>query len=118
MKYYESKLYILNRVNPLNQSKYIIKIEERIIKMISPFQTTKEMIMKYKNNYSYLYMSLVQIGIKPISMEEMNTTILTCVRDARFNNFKDSLLGTIESSLSNGPIYFNCYPNYIVCLED
>lgn len=51
-------------------------------------------------------------------MEGMNTIILTCLRDARFNNFKDSLLGTIEFSLSNGPIYFNRYPNYIVCLED
>ena len=32
--------------------------------------------------------------------------------------FNDSLLGTIESSLSNGPIHFDCFPNLTVALDD
>ena len=33
-----------------------------------------------------------------------------CSRDARFKNFKDSILGMTTVSLYDGPIYFNCYP--------
>ena len=32
-----------------------------------------------------------------------------CLRDARFKNFKDSILGMITASLYDDPIYFNCY---------
>ena len=34
-----------------------------------------------------------------------------CLRDARFKNFKDNILGMITASLYDGPVYFNCYPN-------
>ena len=40
------------------------------------------------------------------------------LRDYRFLEFNDSLLGIIESSLYNSPIYFNCYPNLTVSLHD
>ena len=32
-----------------------------------------------------------------------------CLKDARFKNFKDSILGMITASLYDGAIYFNCY---------
>ncbi|KAK2973929.1 hypothetical protein RJ640_019444 [Escallonia rubra] len=32
--------------------------------------------------------------------------------------FDDSLLGMVETSLCNGPMYFNCYPNFSVSLSD
>ena len=32
--------------------------------------------------------------------------------------FNDSLLGTIESSLLNGPVHFDCFPNLTVALDD
>ncbi|KAL5177446.1 polyprotein [Glycine soja] len=34
------------------------------------------------------------------------------------NQFEDSLIGTVETSLGQGPIYFNCYPNKTVSLMD
>ena len=48
----------------------------------------------------------------------MNILVFLCLRDKRQLRYKDSLLGTIETSLSNGPIYFDCYPNFIVSLSD
>ncbi|KAL5159223.1 putative Polyprotein CP [Glycine soja] len=36
----------------------------------------------------------------------------------RHNQFEDSLIGTVETSLGQGPIYFNCYPNKTVSLMD
>ena len=40
------------------------------------------------------------------------------LRDTRHIRFNDSLLGTIESSLSGGPVHFNCFPNSVVHLHD
>ena len=39
-------------------------------------------------------------------------------RDARFKDFRTSILGRITSSLFGGPIYFNCYPNITLALDD
>jgi hypothetical protein len=62
-------------------------------------------------NYKYIHVGLVQVGIKPLTKEGLNTSILAIFKDARFQNFQDSLLSSIESSLCSGPISFYCYPN-------
>ena len=41
-----------------------------------------------------------------------------CLRDAKFKNFKDSILGMITASLYDGPVYFNCYPDISLALDD
>jgi len=41
-----------------------------------------------------------------------------CLRDIRHNKFENSLIGIVETSLGQGPIYFNCYPNKTVSLMD
>ena len=40
------------------------------------------------------------------------------LRDTHHIRFNDSLLGTIESSLSCGLVHFNCFPNFTVALDD
>ena len=40
------------------------------------------------------------------------------LRDARHIRFADSLLGSIETSLSNGPIHFNCFSDFSICIND
>jgi hypothetical protein len=40
------------------------------------------------------------------------------LRDGRHLRFNDFLLGSIESSLYEGPVYFNCYPNFSLSLFD
>ena len=41
-----------------------------------------------------------------------------CLRDARFKIFKDSILGMITASMYDGPVYFNCYPDLTLALDD
>ena len=41
-----------------------------------------------------------------------------CLRDARFKNFKDSILGMIPTSLYDGPVYFSCYIDLTLALDD
>ena len=40
------------------------------------------------------------------------------LRDTRHIRFNDSLLGTIETNLSGGPVHFNCFPDFAVHLHD
>ena len=41
-----------------------------------------------------------------------------CLRDARFKHFKDSILGIITASLYDDPIYFSCYPDLTLAVDD
>ena len=61
---------------------------------------------------------MVQVVIKPLSRKGINAFVLMCLHDARFKNFKDSILGMITASLYDGPVYFNCYPNLTLALDD
>ena len=49
---------------------------------------------------------------------ELDTPVLTILRDKRHKDFSNSLLGIIESNLANDPVYFNCFPNFMVSLDD
>ena len=40
------------------------------------------------------------------------------IRDTRHIRFEGSLLGTIQTSLSSGPIHFDYFPNFTVSLHD
>ncbi|GKB73513.1 enzymatic polyprotein [Tanacetum coccineum] len=40
------------------------------------------------------------------------------LRDARLLKFDQSLLALAESNICNGPIYFNCYPDFTIALND
>ena len=62
-----------------------------------------------KNNNKII--GCVQVAIKPLIDMGIDAVVLMCLRDIRHNKFEDSLIGTVETSLGQGPIYFNCYPN-------
>ncbi|KAG4968231.1 hypothetical protein JHK87_033882 [Glycine soja] len=68
--------------------------------------------------YKYLHIGCVQVTIKPLIDMGIDAAVLMCLRDIRHNKFEDSLIGTVETSLGQGPIYFNCYPNKTVSLMD
>ena len=61
---------------------------------------------------------MVQVSIKPLSRKGINASVLMCLHYARFKNFKDSILGMITASLYDGPVYFNCYPDLTLALDD
>ena len=102
---------------------YIIKTEERDITLTKPFETIKlfsEHALKHLRDkkFNYVHVGLIQVGIKPLTKEGLNTSILAVLRDGRFISFNDSLLSSIESSLCKGPISFDCYPNITVSLKE
>ncbi|KAG5071561.1 hypothetical protein JHK86_006772 [Glycine max] len=68
--------------------------------------------------YKYLHIGCVEVAIKPLIDLGIDAAVLMCLRDIRHNKFEDSLIGTVETSLGQGPVYFNYYPNKTVSLID
>nr|KAJ0204720.1 hypothetical protein LSAT_V11C500271560 [Lactuca sativa] len=64
---------------------------------------TPQDINRYKHIYNYLHIGLVQIAFKPLTLQGLPESFLAVLRDARNKNWKQSLMGIIESSLSHGP---------------
>lgn len=82
------------------------------IKLLNP-----KVVEKYSRKYQYLHFGLVQIDAKPLSREVIETSLLLFLRDTRFLDLNESLLGMVETSLWSGPI-FDCFPNFTVSLKD
>ena len=71
-----------------------------------------------KEGHNFLHIGLVQVGVKPLIREGLNCSIFMALRDIRHIRFDDSFLGTIQTSLSNGPVHFDCFPNFTISLHD
>ena len=71
-----------------------------------------------KQGHNFLHIGLVQVGVKPLIRKGLNSSILMALRDTRHIKFDDSLLGTIETNLSGGPVHFNCFLDFPVYLHD
>uniref|UniRef100_A0A803L650 Uncharacterized protein n=1 Tax=Chenopodium quinoa TaxID=63459 RepID=A0A803L650_CHEQI len=71
-----------------------------------------------KPQHRYLHLGLFQISIKPLMRDGLEAPIIVSLRDARHSNFHNSLLALAEANLSQGPIYFNCFPSFSVSLAD
>ncbi|KAH9718016.1 hypothetical protein KPL71_022055 [Citrus sinensis] len=118
----KKKIYKTKMLDLLKHD-YIIKTEERDITLSEPFETiylfSEKSLKKLKEkNFKYIHIGLIQVGIKPLTKEGLDTSIIAVLRDGRFISFDDSLLSSIESSLCKGPISFDCYPNITISLKD
>ncbi|KAK2658286.1 hypothetical protein Ddye_004819 [Dipteronia dyeriana] len=64
-----------------------------------------------------MHIGSVQVGIKPLSKIGLNNSLLKVLRDKRITDYKESILGMAETTLTFGPIYFQCYPNFTIALN-
>ncbi|KAL0017272.1 hypothetical protein SO802_004341 [Lithocarpus litseifolius] len=71
-----------------------------------------------KKGHHFMHKGLIQIRIKPFIRSGLKNSVLLALRDTRHIRFNDSFLGTIQTSLSNGPVHFDCFPNFTVHLHD
>ena len=103
-------------------SNYTIKTVERTYSLKQSFETIQLLnsddIDKNIKNFSFINFGLVQVAVKSLTRQGLNTSIILCLRDDKFKIYKDALLRMVESSFFQGPIYFNCYPNFAVSLTD
>ncbi|XP_021768245.1 uncharacterized protein LOC110732593 [Chenopodium quinoa] len=71
-----------------------------------------------KEHHRFLHLGLVQIAVKPLIRDGLGTPVAVCLRDTRHLDFQNSLLALVESDLSQGPFYFNCFPSFSFSLAD
>ena len=79
---------------------------------------SKIAIEKYKKKRRYTRSGVTQVALEPLTTSGLDCPIFTAFRDNRLRRHKDSLLAMIRTNILNGPIYFNCCPNYSVDLND
>jgi hypothetical protein len=105
------------------KSEYSVKTVEQTFAISgnnSTFQLfNKRFVNDSKNKeYKFLHVGSVQVAVKPLTRLGINAYVLLCLRDARFINFRTSILGMIQSSLFNGPVHFYVFPNLTLSLDD
>ncbi|KAG5579668.1 hypothetical protein H5410_050295 [Solanum commersonii] len=103
-------------------NKQLIKTTEQSLALNSSEQTirllNKRDVDLYKSQYKFLHIGMVQIAFKPLTLKGLPETFLAALRDARNLNFRQSLMGSIESTVAYGPVYFNAQPNLQLSLTD
>ncbi|KAG5615777.1 hypothetical protein H5410_015601 [Solanum commersonii] len=103
-------------------NKQLIKTTEQSLALNSSEQTirllNKRDVELYKSQYKFLHIGMVQIAFKPLTLKGLPETFLAALRDVRNLNFRQSLMGSIESTVAYGPVYFNVQPNLQLSLID
>ena len=101
---------------------YSIKMTEQTLSIGQNQQNlhllSSRSILEHRIKYKFLHVGLVQIAIKPLFRLGIDAPVLLILRDKRHKDFQNSILAMAETNIANGPIYFNCYPNFSVGLFD
>jgi len=93
---------------------YALNKDHELCQLFSP-----ESIKRHrKEGHKFIHIGLVQVAIKPLTRRGLKASVLLGLRDAHFIDWEDSLLGLIEASMHDGPVYFDCYPNFTISLSD
>ncbi|XP_069144449.1 uncharacterized protein [Solanum lycopersicum] len=87
--------------------------DEQIVQLLN-----KRDIDIYKSVYTWMHIGMVQIAFKPLTVKGLPETFLAALRDARNIDFRQLLMGLIESTVAYGPVYFNTQPNLQLSLSD
>ncbi|XP_068636033.1 uncharacterized protein [Aristolochia californica] len=101
-----------------------IKTMEQTINLENQDSTLKLLELTDLNKYltdtekKYMHIGRIQIAFKPLTLLGMNTCLQAILRDDRCLDWKPSLMGIVETSLSRGPVYFNVHPNLTLSLTD
>ena len=75
-------------------------------------------LIRYRGKYKYMHLGLVQVAFKPLTLLGTNACIQATLNDSRCLNWKQSIMGAVETSLCYSPVYFNVYPNLTLSLFD
>ena len=79
---------------------------------------SKKFVLKRNNKYNFLHKGSIQVAAKLIHKLGLNNAILMALRDNWYNKFYKSILGIVETRLSQGPIWFNCFLDITINLRE
>ena len=97
------------------ENTHSIGLDTETIELLNP----RDIKLLRDQSYKILHIGAIEVAVKPLTWIGLNKPICVCLRDARHNNFDDSLLGVMESNMAHDPIYFNYFPDLeLSCIDD
>lgn len=113
-KIYKTGFFKSNKLVRTEKQTMPLSTEDQIIRLLP-----EELLYRLQDHDCSLHVGLVQLAVGPLTRQGINgTSVVLCLQDNRHSKFEDSLLGKLQFSLCDGPIYFNCFPNFLVSLMD
>ena len=90
--------------------------DRHFLHLLEEIQSYRE--KSIKKGYNFVHLGYCMIGIVPLLKKGINASALGILLDTRHKNFNDQMIAVIEGPLSNGPIYLECFSNFVVSLTD
>jgi len=105
------------------RAKYAVKTVEQTIPISNRNEDFELFNKRFVNQslakgFKFLHIGAVQVAVKPLTRIGIDASVLMCLRDARFIDFRTSTLGMVHTSLYNGLVYFDTFPNITLSLSD
>lgn len=94
-----------------------IKIKERSIRTklnlnaMIPLLEPKHIQAALKSGYKYVHLGMVRVGINALHIKGQKTFV-------RWDSFTKALIGGVETTLSEGPVQYDVFPDFSVALDD
>jgi hypothetical protein len=89
--------------------------EVQTISLLKPEEIRKT---AKKHDCKFIHFGCIRVGINALVHKGINAYVLCILRDMTHDKFTDSIIRGIVAPLSNGPVYFDCYPNFVVSVTD
>jgi hypothetical protein len=118
------EIYTTSWLESVFKAEYAMKTAEQTFAISSNNEKYELFDKKIINDalvkgYKVLHIGAVQVAFKPLArLDSTNASVLLRLRDPRFVDFQTSILGMIQSSLFNGPIHFDIFPDSLIYLDD
>lgn len=114
-------------LTPFNLRAYSqIKIKEKSIKtelnlntmMTIPMFEIRHIQAARKAGYQYAHLGMVRVGLNALHRKGQKAYVFSALFDNRWSSFTQALIGGIETSLSDGPVQYDVFPDFSVALDD
>ena len=79
---------------------------------------SKKYVLKRNNKYNFLQLGSVQVAAKPLHKLRLNNTIFMTFKDSMCTKFYKSIWGIVETSFSQGLVWYNCFPNITINVKE
>ncbi|MCO5589294.1 hypothetical protein L7F22_043260 [Adiantum nelumboides] len=82
-----------------------------------------EELSEFKNRalrkgHQFVHIGYIAVGIVPLFRKGLNVSCIGALLDTRHGNLQDQTISILQGSVSNGPIYIECFPNFPCSLID
>ena len=83
-----------------------------------PLLETRHIQAALKSGFKYLHLGMVRVGLNALHRKGQSAFVFSTLLDNRWSSFTQALIRVVETSLSDGPIQYDIFPDFSVALGD